>query len=133
MARHEIPTHLDVEDRLLGPLTTRDALSLLVGASAAYGAWTTSAWPAWARAILAGGASLGALLLALVKIHGRPLDGWLGAGLVYLGLAKRTAWRPRAPRTPRLHRAPGARWRPYPLRLRWRVPPRVAHRARRIP
>ncbi len=129
MPRHEIPTHLDVEDRLLGPLTTRDALFLLVGASAAYGAWTTTGVPAWTRSILAGSASLGALLVALVKIHGRPLDGWLGAGLVYLCLAKRTTWRPRPTRTARIHRAPGTRWRPYQLRMRWRVPPRVAHRA----
>lgn len=36
MQRHEIPTHLEVEDRILGPLTTRDALYLLVGAAAVY-------------------------------------------------------------------------------------------------
>jgi hypothetical protein len=130
MTVHEIPTHLDVEDRLLGPLTTRDALYLLVGASAAYGIWTTTSLPTWARSTLAGITSLGALLCALVKIQGRPLDAWLGAGLVYLGLAKRTAWRSRSVRSGRIHRAPGTRARPYRLRMRWRVPPTMSHHRR---
>ncbi len=130
MTVHEIPTHLDVEDRLLGPLTTRDALTLLLGASAAYGIWTTPTLPTGVRSTLAGITSLGALLFAVVKIQGRSLDGWLGAGLVYLGLARRTTWRPRSVRSDRLHRAPGARARPYHLRMRWRVPPTLSHHRR---
>jgi hypothetical protein len=132
MTRHEIPTHLDVEDKLLGPLTTREALYLLVGASAAYGIWTNAALPSWARTALAGAVSLVALLFALVKIGGRPFEGWLWSGLVYAGLPKRTIWRSPAGRIAQVHRAPGVRRRPYRLRMRWRTRPATPRRGSAI-
>jgi hypothetical protein len=121
MARHEIPTHLDVEDKILGPLTTRDALYLLVGASAAYGIGTQTTLASWLRTALAGAVSVIALLFALVKIRGRPLEAWLFSGLAYTILPKRTVWTPRAARSARVHQSPGVRRRPYQLRMRWRV------------
>ena len=36
---HEVPTHLDVEDKVLFGLTVRQFLYLLVGSSASYALW----------------------------------------------------------------------------------------------
>ena len=36
---HEVPTHLNVEDKLLLGLTARQFLYLLVGSSASYALW----------------------------------------------------------------------------------------------
>jgi hypothetical protein len=122
MQRHEIPTHLEVEDKLLGPLTARDALALLVGASAAYGLWSSTWLPSWTRSTLAGVVSVVALAFALVKIEGRPLEGWLFAGLTYAGSARRVRWARRSARSTRVQTASTARVRHYRLRVRWRLP-----------
>ena len=56
--RHEIPTHLEVQDRFIGNLTTRQLLFLGIGAAVGYGAWTNlhhsapagvGAWRSWWR------------------------------------------------------------------------------------
>ena len=53
--RHEIPTHLAVEDRLLAGLTMPQLLVLLVGGCAGYVAWQGAGFlPATARLTLAG-------------------------------------------------------------------------------
>src|SRR5579859_5925156 len=110
MTRHEIPTHLEVEDHLLGPLTTKDAMYLLVGAAAVYGVWTSAALPIALRSLLAGGAAAAAILFALVKLGGRPMDAWLCSGLAFTATAKRALWRPR-PGTPTRRAPSDARWR----------------------
>jgi hypothetical protein len=123
MARHEIPTHLEVEDKLLGPLTSRDALVALVGASAAYGLATSPALPEGIRLGLAAAVALVALTFALVKVRGRPLEGWLFAGLVYLGLARRAVWTAPTSAESKTKRTPDRRRTSYPLRVRWHARP----------
>ena len=98
MARHEIPTHLDVQDRILGPLTTRDALFLLTGAAAAYGLVTESSLAPDVRIPLGAFAALASAALALVRVDGRPLDDWLSSLVAYLATPHRANWRPRSPR-----------------------------------
>ena len=97
MARHEIPTHLDVQDRILGPLTTRDALFLLTGAAAAYGLGTEPSLPPDVRIPLGAFAALASAALALVRVDGRPLDDWLASLVAYLATPHRANWRPRTP------------------------------------
>lgn len=121
MIRHEIPTHLDVEDTLLGPLTTRDALYVLVGVSAAYGIGTNPALPSALRLALAGIIALGALLFALVKIQGRPFEEWLFATLVYLGQPKRSVWKLHVHPYDSAHPGADVHWHSYQPRLRWRT------------
>lgn len=94
MARHEIPTHLEVQDRILGPLTTRDALFLLTGAAAAYGLGTEKSLPLDARVPLGALAAIGSAALALVRVDGRPLDEWLSSLVAYLASPRRASWRP---------------------------------------
>ena len=53
--RHEIPTHLDVEDRLLFGLPARRALALLSSLAVAFSLWhQVPALPETVRAALAG-------------------------------------------------------------------------------
>jgi hypothetical protein len=88
--RHEIPTHLDVEDRLLLGLPARRVLTLLCGAGVAYSLWEQlPAVPAPARAALAAVCVLLCVVLAFVRPAGRGLETWAL-------LAVRHAVRPRA-------------------------------------
>ena len=71
---HEVPTHLDVEDRVLFGLTVRQFLYLLVGSSASYGLWDQlSATPSLARIGCIGVCLLTTLAFALLRPGGRPL------------------------------------------------------------
>jgi hypothetical protein len=93
MRRHEIPTHLDVQDRILGPLTTRDALCLLSGAAAAYALGTEPSIVPEARLVGAGAIAAGSTVLALARVDDRPLDEWLFALFAYLVAPRRARWR----------------------------------------
>ncbi|MCL5107368.1 MAG: PrgI family protein [Chloroflexi bacterium] len=94
--RHEIPTHLNVEDRAIFGLTLRQVMFLAVGIAGSYGLWMQ--WPE-----LSVGLRLGAVVscllatvsMALVRPHGRGLEEW---GIVlahYLATPKKAVWRPR--------------------------------------
>jgi hypothetical protein len=107
---HEVPTHLDVEDRVLFGLTVRQFLYLLVGSSASYGLWDQlSATPSLARIGCVGVCLLTTLAFALLRPGGRPLEEWLVAGLVYLASPRSSIWRPREPLLTDW-RPLGARW-----------------------
>ena len=98
MRRYEVPTHLDVEDKVLLGLTVRQFLYVLVGSSAAYAVWDQ-------LAPLAGGLRIAAvavcvlatLAFALVRPAGRALEEWLGAALLFGTSARRATWQPREP------------------------------------
>lgn len=95
---HEIPTHLNVEDRIVFGLTARQALHLMSGLSGAYGLWTQ--WPDWplpVRTALALASVLGALLFAFWQPRGRPLEEWAFAALRYVTIPRASTWRPRDP------------------------------------
>jgi hypothetical protein len=97
-AHHEVPTHLDVEDKLLFGLTARQFLYLVVGCSLAYGLWQQPTLPDGVRLGLAVACSLTAAALALVRPLGRPLEEWFVAGLFYAASPRQSTWRPREPR-----------------------------------
>ena len=93
--RHEIPTHLGVEDKAFYGLTARQVMYLIVGLSAGYALW--NALP-HLPLLVHGGLSaiplvLG-LIFALVRPHGRGLDAWAFVALHYLALPKVSVWRP---------------------------------------
>jgi PrgI family protein len=92
--RHEIPTHLNVEDKLLLGLTMRQFLYVLVGSSMAYNLWEQtvdllSPLHVGLPAICA----LAALAMALLRPCGRPLEEWLLAGALYVGRPRHSSWR----------------------------------------
>ena len=93
--RHEIPTHLNVEDRAFYGLSARQVTYLTLGCASAYAAWTSALeWPLTARLGLVFACLLAALTLALVRPLGRSLEAWAFLGLRYLALPKRAVWRP---------------------------------------
>jgi hypothetical protein len=101
MIRHEIPTHLSVEDRALLGLTLRQVLHLLVGAAAGYAVWTHLAeWPQvppGVRLATAGLCFLAAAAFALLRPYGRGLGDWLLAAIGYAAAPRRSVWRSRCP------------------------------------
>jgi hypothetical protein len=103
--QHEIPTHLNVEDKLMFGLTMRQFLYLLVGSSLAYALWEHAAGAPDALRLTATAVCLIlAIALALVQPFGRPLEEWLLAAGVYFSLPRRASWRPSEP--------DAADWRP---------------------
>jgi hypothetical protein len=117
--RHEIPTHLNVEDKLLFGLTARECLFVLVGGTLAYGAWDQ--WPAAPAELRMALISLcGVLTTALVFIRpfGRPLEEWLLAGLLYASRPRQSVWRPREPE-PTEWRLAGRGWQEFEPSLAW--------------
>jgi hypothetical protein len=121
--RHEIPTHLTVEDRAFYGLTARQLMWLTVGCAGGYGLWTQ--WPdlpAGIRLALAGVCLTLAVVLALVRPHGRGLEEWAFVALHYAALPKVSAWRPREPELA-VWRPAGQRWAALTPRLRWQPAP----------
>ena len=113
-ARHELPTHLQVEDRLIAGLTVRQTLLLSAGLSVSYSLWRHLAGlqlniqSALSPAHMAGLTALLALavrlalaalpagafaLVALARPADRPLEEWIVILLRYLALPKTFIWR----------------------------------------
>lgn len=103
LQRHEIPTHLEVEDRILFGLTLRQGIILLLGATAGYFLFAQSG-QALAGIHLPIAVRIGfgllpvlvALAVALIQPAGRPLEDWFFAIARYLTLPKQCVWRPRS-------------------------------------
>lgn len=114
--QQEIPTHLEVEDRILFGLTLRQGIIALVGLSLGYALYAQlGQFPWFASAGIGAGAGAGAahpplplrivvgsvpvvvaLALAIIQPAGRPLEEWLFALARYAALPKRCVWRPRS-------------------------------------
>jgi hypothetical protein len=116
---HEVPTHLNVEDRVVFGLSVRQFLYMLVGSSASYTLWDQSA-------ALALGVRVGIMVLsvsttlafALLKPGDRALEEWIVALLVYLGSPRRSTWQPAEPE-PLNWRPAGAGWQELAPSLSW--------------
>ena len=118
--RHEIPTHLNVEDKAFFGLSVRQVMVLTVGLSAGYGLWT--GWPDLPPFLRGGLAAVGLLLatvLALVRPHGRGLEEWLFVALHYARTPKASVWRPREPDRAHWETSGGA-WAEVAPRLSWK-------------
>jgi hypothetical protein len=117
---HELPTHLGVEDRVLGPFTMRQVLILLSGASAAYEGWgQLPAGPLHLRAAFALGAIALTLATALLRPGGRRMEVWVVVMARFAVLPKRSLWRPRSPA--RAGVATRASWADHAPALAWPV------------
>ena len=108
--RHELPTHLNVEDKAIYGLSVRQLTYLVGGLSAGYGLWTDWVeWPDQLRAALAVLCVLAAAAFALLKPGGRALEEWAFAALHHAGTPKRALWRVREP-DPAAWRPVSAAW-----------------------
>ena len=117
--RHEVPTHLNVEDKLLLGLSVRQFTVLLAGASGAYGIWSGAPdWPAPLLYGLVAAVALGAAGLAFVRPLGRGLEEWAFALAHYRAMPKLVVWRPAEP-DPTDWRPAGADWAELSPRAAW--------------
>jgi hypothetical protein len=117
--RHEIPTHLNVEDRAIYGLSVRQLTYLVAGCSGAYGLWAEGPdLPDELRGVLAGLCFLAALAFALVRPGGRGLEEWAFAALHHLATPRVALWRVPEPDparwrsvlSPWAERAPAPTW-----------------------
>jgi hypothetical protein len=116
---HEVPTHLDVEDKVMLGLTVRQFLQLLVGSSASYTLWQQTAALGDAFRVALVTMSVGmTLALALLHPAGRTLDEWTVAALLFMGSPRRAAWQPPEP-TVGDWRPTGANWQELAPDLVW--------------
>ena len=117
--RHELPTHLGVEDHILGTLSMRQLLLLLSGLAGAYAAWTqVPTLPLAARGTLATALLLLTLAFALVRPGNRSLAVWALAIVRYHTLPRIAVWQPRL--SARDNVAPAqAAWSAHTPRLAW--------------
>lgn len=104
MATHEIPTHLEVQDKLVFGLTARQALAIGLGLCLGYviyqqthirllgyGPWAVPLVMRISSGIF--GAGLG-VLVAFVRPLNRPLETWVLVYVRYATMPKCTRWRP---------------------------------------
>ncbi|HEV7666725.1 MAG TPA: PrgI family protein [Chloroflexota bacterium] len=95
---HEVPTHLNVEDKVLLGLTVRQFLYILVGSSASYALWGQMAGfgdaPRIACVTLCAAV---ALAFALLRPAGRPLEEWLAALLLFCAAPRSATWQAAEP------------------------------------
>ena len=118
--RHEIPTHLGVEDKAFYGLSVRQFTYLTVGLAGTYGLWQQ--WPELPLALrlgLALACLLLALAVALLRPHGRGLEEWLFVLSHYLAVPKVAVWRPREPE-PGAESGSAGDWQELSPRLAWR-------------
>ncbi len=96
--RHEIPTHLGVEDKAYFGLSVRQVMVLTIGCAAAYTLWNQ--WPVWPMALrlaVAAVTVLCATILALVRPYGRGLEEWAFVAWHYAAIPKTSTYRPTEP------------------------------------
>ena len=117
-ARYPVPTHLAVEPAVLRlgvGLTLRQFVCLAVGCGAAYLIVKRLHLGGPGLALAASIVAL-ALIVAFVRVGGRPVERWLRDRLAYAATPRLRLWRPRLDPTP-----PGraGAWARQPVRVRW--------------
>jgi hypothetical protein len=102
---HEIPTHLNVEDKLVFGLTARQFLYLLIACSLAFAFWEQAVnAPAAARIAVCVACLLAGATVALVRPLGRGVEVWLLVAVLFTCRPRRAVWRSLEP--------DAADWRP---------------------
>ena len=92
-SRHEIPTHLNVEDKAFYGLSARQVMYLTVGFSGSYGLWNSLPDLALAlKLALVLACLLAALILALVRPYSRGFEDWCFVALRYAAIPKACRW-----------------------------------------
>lgn len=116
---HEVPTHLNVEDKVVFGLTARQFLYIIVGSSTSYTLWQqTLVFPDPLRVLVVGLSILNTLAFALLRPAGRPLEEWMLAALVYAATPRQATWQVREPH-PLDWRPTGAGWQELTPNLSW--------------
>lgn len=89
--QYSVPQFIDVEDKIIGPLTIKQFIYVIAGAGVLFMLWTVS--PSIEVFLLPAIPVLGIFLaLAFYKINGRPFSTFLQSALSYLGHPKVLIW-----------------------------------------
>lgn len=92
--RHEIPTHLDVQDKAFYGLSVRQFMNLTAGLGGTYSLWNQ--WPdlpVGVKGTLVALSLLAILATTFLTPGGRPIEHWLLVIGRFLLLPKRRVWR----------------------------------------
>ena len=116
---HEVPTHLNVEDKVLFGLSVRQFLYVLVGSSASYTLWDQSSSLALGLRVAVVLVSVCVTLaFALLRPGDRLLEEWLAAALLYAASPRTCTWQPAEPDALDWHPT-GAGWQELVPSLSW--------------
>ena len=98
MQRHEVPTHLNIDDKAFAGLTMRQLMVAIIGLALAYSAMSEAPLPLAVR--LAAGATV-LLMTAAISFWqpaGRSLEDWAFVLLRYISIPRVVVWRVRTSR-----------------------------------
>ena len=95
MNRHEIPTHLNVEDKAFAGLTMRQLMTAAVGLGMAYGVASELPLPIPVRLTAAVFVLIVVAVMAVWRPAGRPMEDWAFVLLRYWAVPRVAVWRPR--------------------------------------
>ena len=98
MQRHEVPTHLNIEDKAFAGLTMRQLMVAIIGLALAYAAMSEAPLPLPVRLGLGAAVLLWTAAFTLWRPAGRSLEDWAFVLLRYVSLPRVVVWRVRAPR-----------------------------------
>ena len=93
--RFQVPQFIEVEDKIVGPLTVRQFVYLAGGIGWAVAMWVVL--PLWAANLVGGPVALLGLALAFYKVNERPLIEMLEAGFNYLRQTRLYIWEKKHP------------------------------------
>lgn len=126
--RHELPTHLAVEDRVVAGLSMRQLLLLVSRACGAYALWLQlAALPISLRAALVVLNLAASLIFALWRPGGRSFEHWALVVLRYACVPHVAIWRPVGPASATPGLAP--RWTDFAPPVVWAQQPSAATEA----
>ncbi|MBI4032739.1 PrgI family protein [Candidatus Berkelbacteria bacterium] len=90
MARYQVPQNIDMEDKIVGPLTMLQFVYLMVGGMIVYLSWTL--FDISLFLVIAVPVGLFTLALAFVKVQDQPFPKFMAAFLLYLVRPKARVW-----------------------------------------
>ena len=98
MQRHEVPTHLNIEDKAFAGLTMRQLMVAIIGLALAYSAMSEAPLPLAVR--LGAGATVLWMTTAISfwQPAGRSLEDWAFVLLRYVSIPRVVVWRVRTSR-----------------------------------
>lgn len=98
MQRHEVPTHLNIEDKAFAGLTMRQLMVAIIGLALAYAAMSEAPLPLPMRLGLGAVVLLWTAAFTLWQPAGRSLEDWAFVLLRYASVPRVVVWRVRTPR-----------------------------------
>ena len=98
MQRHEVPTHLNIEDKAFAGLTMRQLMVAIIGLALAYSTMSEAPLPLGVRLAAGTTVLLMTAAISLWQPAGRSLEDWALVLLRYISIPRVVVWRVRTSR-----------------------------------